>query len=377
MLPDPQRAGVIFAGTSAGLYRSDDYGDHWSAYSAGLPTSNAAVALAATPDDATLLAGLDHGGVYRSANDGATWVASNGGLPAQATSAALAWDAANHTWLLGLINGSGAPLFISGDGGQTWAPHATGLPAKTQVNALATLGGPSAPLFAATTDGLFSSADAGQSWSHVGGGLPQGTALALATLTQQPTWLYVSIANAVYRSTDSGAQWALVAPGLTNPAQGLAVTEGKQSGPVVYAAVGQLARYPTGITSGSGSGLSSNALLVVIVLVLIGGGYALSRRTRRFGYAMGAQRNESNTGRSADEAARWNRMQAERAAAAERQTGDGPPRGVSGAPRADDTQPSEGRVIAPSELTSRATTGASADEGKAAQNGHGKPKQRG
>jgi photosystem II stability/assembly factor-like uncharacterized protein len=373
VLPDPAHAGVIFAGTSDGLYRSDHYGDHWSVYSAGLPRHVAAVALAATPDDATLLAGVDQGGLYRSADDGATWTPANGGLPAQATPVALAWDARDHLWLLGLVDAPGAALYASADGGQTWTPRAAGLPAGAQVNALAALGDSATTLFAATTRGLFTSANAGQTWSRVSGALPQGATLALATLPQQPTWLYASIGSAVYRSTDSGAQWRVVAPGLTSDAQGLAVTEGKQSGPVVYAAASQVARYPTGIASG-GVSVPDWLALVVVLLALVVGGYVLARRSRRFGYAMGVLRNESNTGRAAEERERWRRQQEERSSS---RSASGPVGRAAEAQRASETHAGEGRVSAPSDLTSRATTGAPADEGKSSQNGHGKPKQRG
>lgn len=342
VLPDPKQAGVIFAGTSAGLYRSVNYGDNWSAYGSGLPTHRAAVALAATPDDATLLAGVDHDGLYRSANDGATWVTSASGLPAKATPVALVWDAPARLWLLGLVDTNGTPFYASSDGGQTWAPRATGLPAGAQVNALAALAAPSASggssgtslLFAATTQGLFSSADSAQSWSRVSGGLPQGSALALATLTQQPAWLYVSIGSGVYRSTDGGAHWQDVATGLTSDVQSLTVTEGKHSGPVVYAAVGQLARYPTGVPAGGD--VPGMIALVVVVLALLGSIYLLTRRMRRYSNALGAQRAMRNAGPATAEAERWRRAQLE-----------------------------------------RARDGAPADEGDAARNGHDQPQRRG
>lgn len=381
VLPDPVNAGVIFAGTSDGLYRSANYGDQWSAYSAGLPSHAAMVALAATPDDTTLLAGLDHAGVYRSVNDGANWTLASGGLPAQATPVTLVWDAPAQLWLLGLIDANGAQLFASADGGQTWVARATGLPAGAQVNDLAMLQGShgsstggASTLFAATTQGLFSSANAGQNWTHVGDGLPAGTALALATLPQQPSWLYVSVGNAVYRSTDGGAQhWQLVAPGLTSSVQALAVTQGKQGPPVVYAAVGQLARYPTGLPTSSGS-FPTWIPFVGFLLALVAVGFLLSRRSLRFGYAMGVRRNERNTGRAAAEAERWSQQQQESSG----QGGASGPgeRGATQRQRMGDEQSGEGRVIAPSELTSRSTTGTPANDGKAAQNGHGKPKQR-
>ncbi len=373
VLPDPAHAGVVLAGTSAGLYRSSDYGDHWSAFGAGLPGQRAAVALAATPDDAVLLAGVDQSGLYRSVNDGAAWTVANSGLPSQGTPVALAWDAPARLWLVGLVNTSGTALYASADGGQTWTPRASGLPSGIQVNDLAALGGSSPTLFAATTQGVYSSADAGQQWSRVSDGLPQGSALALATLPQRPSWVYVSIGSAVYRSTDGGAHWTDVAPGLSGNVQSLAATQGKQSGPVVYAAVGQLARYPTGIPGG-GSTVPDWLVLVIVLLALVIGGYALSRRSRRFGYAMGALRNESNTGRAAEASERWGRPQQERTAA----SGANRPASRGGAAqRSGEEQPGDGHVIAPSDLTSRASTGIPADEGASAQNGHGKPKQRG
>ena len=371
VLPDPAHAGVVLAGTSGGLYRSADYGDHWSAFGAGLASQRAAVELAATPDDAVLLAGLDNGGLYRSLDDGARWTSANSGLPAQGTPVALVWDASARLWLVGLVNATGTALYVSVDSGQTWTPRATGLPSGAQVNALATLGGSSPALFAATSQGLYTSVNAGQQWSRVDG-TPQGSALALATLPQQPTWVYVSVGSAVYRSTDGGAHWSDVAPGLTSDVQSLAATQGKRSGPVVYAAVGQLARYPTGIPAG-GANVPDWLVLVVVLLALVIGGYVLSRRSRRFGYAMGALRNERNTGRAAEAAERWSREPQERPAA----SGANRPGGQRAARSSGAEQPSEGHVIAPSELTTRATTGIPADENTSAQNGHGKPKQRG
>jgi len=366
LLPDQQRAGVILAGTSQGLYRSGDYGNQWSAFGAGLPRNLAAVALAATPDGATLLAGMDHAGLYRSVNDGAIWTASASGLPAQATPAALLWDAPARLWLLGLIANSGTPLYASADDGQTWAPRANGLPAGAQVNALALLDGASGAqpaLFAATTVGLYTSDDGGQSWSHISGGLPQGSALALATLPQQPTWLYVSVGSGVYHSTDGGAQWQVVAPGLTAQAQGLAVTQDKQSGTVVFVAADQIARYPTGVPA-NGS-FPTELVLAVFALTLIVGGYIVMRRMRRFGYAMGARLNERNTGRTAAATTRWGAAPGH------------PTTGASAQGAATSDEPaSEGRVIAPTEPAIDATTSPPANAEKAARNGHSRPKKR-
>ncbi len=365
VLPDPQRAGVVLAGTINGLYRSDSYGDHWSAYSSGLPRGKTALALAATPDGSIVVAGVDHAGVYRSSDDGATWSAASGGLPAQSTPVALAWDAPDHLWLLGLNGANGPALYASADGAQTWSPRVGGLPAGAQVNALVTLGSAAPTLFAATSAGLFTSANAGQQWSRVAAGLPQRAALALATLSQQPTWVYVAIGGAVYRSTDGGAHWQTLTSPLNTNVQGLAATEGAQTGPVVYAAAGQVARYPTG--SGGGNPISADLLIAVFVAALLAGFIFFWRRRMSYGRTQGLQRTEANTGRSAEAAERW-----------------GAPRGGSGAagapsspaPRSVDEQPDAGHVLAPSDMTSRSATGEPASDSTAQQNGHGKPNER-
>ncbi|HEX8731693.1 MAG TPA: hypothetical protein VF725_06490, partial [Ktedonobacterales bacterium] len=293
----------------------------------------------------------DHGGIYRSADDGATWAPSATGLPPSATPVALLWDAPAHLWLAGLIGGGVTQLYASADNGQSWTPRVTGLPSGAQVNALAMLSGAPA-LFAATTSGLYTSADDGQAWRKVAG-LPTGSALALATLAGQPTWLYASVGAGVYRSTDSGATWQVVAPGLTSDAQGLAVTRDSHGAPVVFVAAGQIARYPTGATSVGG--VPTTLLLLFFILALVGGGYVIMRRMRRFGYAMGVERNESNTGRAAEAANRWAAEQAERSATLQARRAREAASSISAPPRP--------------------ATGTPADPRKAAQNGHGKRKR--
>ncbi|HEX8982728.1 MAG TPA: YCF48-related protein [Ktedonobacterales bacterium] len=366
VLPDPQRAGVVLAGTVNGLYRSDTYGDHWRAYSSGLPHDKTVLALAAAPDDSIVLAGVDHAGVYRSSDDGATWSAASDGLPAQATPVALAWDAPDHLWLLGLNDASGPALYASADGAQTWAPRAGGLPAGAQVNALAMLGSAAPALFAATSLGLFTSANAGQQWSRVAAGLPQRAALALATLPQQPTWVYVALGGAVYRSTDGGAHWQSVTSPLSANVQGLVATEGAKTGPVVYAAAGQVARYPTG--SGGGNPISADLLIAVFVAALLAGFIFFWRRRISYGRTQGLQRSEANTGRTAETAERWGSSRGSGGSGMSAPSGQ-PPRSV-------DEHADAGRVLAPSDMTARSATGEPANESTSQQNGQGQPEQR-
>jgi len=88
----------VLAGTSQGLFRSDDRGATWAALS-GLPTTDFNVALfnPANPDQ--VYAGSDgdqgNGGVFRSLDRGATWSGLGAGLPVKPRITALALQPLN------------------------------------------------------------------------------------------------------------------------------------------------------------------------------------------------------------------------------------------------------------------------------------------
>ena len=68
----------LFAATSAGIYRSDDVGDHWYASSNGLPAGAAAWDVAVAADQTTIYASIPSGTagtgvVYRSVDGGQSW----------------------------------------------------------------------------------------------------------------------------------------------------------------------------------------------------------------------------------------------------------------------------------------------------------------
>jgi hypothetical protein len=88
----------VLAGTSQGLFRSDDRGVSWSPL-AGLPTSDFNIALfnPANPDQ--IYAGSDadqgNGGVFRSLDRGASWSTFGAGLPVKPRITALALQPLN------------------------------------------------------------------------------------------------------------------------------------------------------------------------------------------------------------------------------------------------------------------------------------------
>ncbi len=368
LLPDPKVPGRVFAGTTAGLYRSNDYGDRWNRFGSGLPPDIAALTLASTPNDNLMLAGMDGRGIYRSADNGATWTPASNGLPAQATVTGLAWDPVDQQWWLGLQNTTSHSLFSSDDG-RTWTPSDEGIPARADINALISQqnSGGGSLRFAATSAGLYYENGDRQPWKRASGGLPSGSALAVTAIAGQPGGVVVAIGSGVYTSSDYGVSWTPVAQGLTDLVQAVTLAKDGHGARVYYVAASQLARYPSGATTSN----STNFLLIAaFTLALIVGGYIIMRRSRRFGYAMGARDNERTVGRAAEAAHAWERQSGA-------PTGEGPssiPPSASARREAGEHTPSH--TLAPTDLTTRERTGAPAAPDKAAQNGHGDPNQR-
>src|SRR5579862_802610 len=269
LLADPQAAGVVYAGTNNGLFRSHDYAVNWAPYGKGLPVDT--ITALASASQGVLLAGMLRNGVYFSHDGGATWARAV--LPAfTSVNTLLCVIAACYAGL----NQSQAEtnLYITHDDGQTWTPEATGQ--AEAVYALAALVITSQAkragqtlLFAGTSHGLLVSMDGGASWHADATGLPGGAVTALGRYPAQPDWLLAGVNNAVYRSTDDGRHWSALAPesnGLSAPVAAIAVATGQQSGAVVYVAAGQLARYPA--ASGGGNPIASIIALLVALAIL-------------------------------------------------------------------------------------------------------------
>lgn len=150
----------LYAGTSFGIFRSDNNGLNWVQINSGL--GNNLFVQTLSSKDNFVFAGTSSGGFYYSDNKGAFWTQSNQGL-GQLNIRVLITDSDNVY----------AGCIFAG-------------------------------IFRSTNDGL--------NWSRFG--LGEGD--LLYTLSYNETNFFVGLNGAIYRSSNNGANWVLAYNGLTN-----------------------------------------------------------------------------------------------------------------------------------------------------------------
>ena len=243
LLVHPENPAMVYAGTQAGPYRSDDRGDHWEA----LDTAKADVwSLAFHPSNPnTVYAGYEPCAVYRTHDGGSHWQkmdTDNVVFPHITTYMpplgkrviGIAADPSNPLDMYGAIEVGG--LIASRDGGETWAQILDG--PYVRNNTLDLHGvqvSPAAPgtVFIITQVAMFRSRDRGHYWEHVqmdemfpGGSYCRGLMVA----PDDPRTIYLAAGaggggapagtqetGALFRSRDIGENWERVDIGDTLP----------------------------------------------------------------------------------------------------------------------------------------------------------------
>jgi photosystem II stability/assembly factor-like uncharacterized protein len=243
LLVHPENPAVIFAGTQAGPYRSDDRGEHWEALDA--PAGDV-WSLAVHPQDPnTMFAGYEPCAVYRSQDGGAHWQKMDTDKvvyphittympPLGKRVIGISVDPGNPTDMYGAIEVGG--LIASRDGGETWEQILDGPYLRNNTLDLHGVQVSSASpgtVFIITQVAMFRSRNRGQYWEHVrveemfaGGSYCRGLLVA----PDDPKTIYLAAgaggggapsgtqeAGALFRSVDTGETWERVDLGETVP----------------------------------------------------------------------------------------------------------------------------------------------------------------
>jgi len=208
---------TLFIGSSTGVFRTTDAGEHWALVDSGDAAITAVAVSPAYALDATVFAG-NSDGIFQSNDGGDTWIHTSAGLPDVTI-----WEIAvspelrsDGTVFAATISDG---IFSSVDGGRSWESINKGL-MSTNIQSLAVSPnfGTDSILFAGTSAGLFRSTDGGDSWTRLRAGSSDGDIVLTISISpdfaQDQTLFVGTDAEGVLRSTDDGDTWNPANQGL-------------------------------------------------------------------------------------------------------------------------------------------------------------------
>ena len=197
---------IVAATIGGGVFRSTNGGEVWSEANDGMLGVSAKDLVPLTSQGgAQLFVGTDQG-IYVSTNGGGNWTSVGAGLPRPSLgSLDVAHDSAGGTTLIAGYAWHG--LWLSTDGGSSWARRYTGLTWEPGIWSVVTLG---ENYIAGTAGGgIIRSTDKGNIWTEDIFG-PQG----VVCFGLSGTNVFAG-ASGIYRSSDYGATWEHVINGLS------------------------------------------------------------------------------------------------------------------------------------------------------------------
>ena len=248
---DPCDRDALFAGTVAGLYRSDDAGKTWYVVSDEELVVNTIALHPQRPG--RIILGVESDGVYVSDDNGKTFTRSCQGLRnLTVTSVAVDPGAAKHVYAAVAFGGVSSGIYESSDAGESWKklsttkmPSVLSLVVNDDADVKFVAGSEkgffwsndgsdwmqSAPanapirvdrvvrfnrvrFFAATSDGVYTTRDSGKSWYRLGDSVDRALDIALGALGDKKA-LFALTANGIV--VFDGEQWQPIAD---SPAKG-------------------------------------------------------------------------------------------------------------------------------------------------------------
>jgi photosystem II stability/assembly factor-like uncharacterized protein len=214
----PAHPEVFFAGTTEGLWRSDDDTRTWRL----VTDKDLVVNTISVLPDGRILAGCDGAGILRSADRGETWAAANEGFSERFISQVV-FDAASERVLAAVREDRRyGGVFAAASAGGRWMRLAAGLEGR-EVFALARVDG---ALLAGTDDGVFRLAASSESSSASPAAEPTWQRIAIIfrgldlhprvadIAVRAPSTVFAATSAGLLRSPDGGRTWERVDTGI-------------------------------------------------------------------------------------------------------------------------------------------------------------------
>lgn len=235
---DPSAPGTVWAGTTGGIFRSNDGAASWNAVWPSLDTAERLVVDASDPR--RVYAVMRHSGgsgvfysyVVRTDDGGETWRSSPPSSFQGPSDVAL--DPASPTTLFV----AAAEVFLkSNDAGASWTT-VDSFTFPELASRVAVAAEPAAAVYVGTSTGVVKSVDGGVTWAPAGRGLGCGNVRALAVDPSSPAVVYAgTLECGVFRTANGGGVWEAVNAGLPDaPVFALAVNPNQTD--TVFAATG-------------------------------------------------------------------------------------------------------------------------------------------
>ena len=224
---DPVHPGVIYAGTGAGLFKSEDAGYSWRLVGSR-PSCSDVTAVAVDPNSTKMVyaATFTHDciapggdGFFRSDDGGETWLAIEIGHPilplktAPGVAGRLYVSSENCQLSNGFFVYCTGQLLRTDDFGASFESAFAGLP--NSDTSYMDIDASNPRRLWATSRGVFRSDDGGSSWTGVStlDGIPSHPGIgAIAVDSRNGEVLLLSTEVGVFRSSDGGFHWAAISP---------------------------------------------------------------------------------------------------------------------------------------------------------------------
>ncbi len=168
---DPQRPNVLYAGTTGGVYRTINATESWEKTTRGMIAADAKLAsmalgvngLAVDPTNSNIVYAGTTKGLYKSLDQGEHWIKIEGSIQDSYVSAIQVDPSQPSTLYLATSD----RVQKSEDSGATWQPKTHGLEARS-IRSLQISPSDSQVVYVGTNGGgLYRSADAGESWTRL------------------------------------------------------------------------------------------------------------------------------------------------------------------------------------------------------------------